>query len=158
MKCKKNHNVTNCNNHLVILKVLLRFLGYQQVAFFARGIVDKNNLGYHQTVVFKDTITNIGHDYQESSGMFICSKAGVYAFFLSTVTVPGGDIHTAIVKNGVDASRIYVSDPDKYSQASTMAVIWCNPGDYVWVRITHHAFDSGTAFSDYENVFSGFLL
>lgn len=132
-----------------------------QVAFYAREVVDHSDLGVHQTIVFKNAITNIGNDYHPITGLFICSQPGVYVFFLGIEVIPYKGLHTAIVKNGVDIAFNYAVSTgggvNGYDKANTMTIIQLNVGDSVWVRVIGQI-AMGPVLSDPENFFSGFLL
>lgn len=129
----------------------------KQVAFTVRDVVDRNNLGYHQTVVFKTVVTNIGNGYHQPTGTFVCNVPGVYVFYFSVILIPNTHLDVALTKDGTDVTYTYY-DSTKYTQASNMGLIHLNFGDQVWVRVTSAHASNGNTFGDYENAFSGFLL
>lgn len=125
------------------------------VAFTVNGVKDRKNLGPHQTIVFKSILTNVGHSFNQPTGIFTCTIPGVYVFYCSIVVNADADIKVSIVKDGVDTTFAY--QPVGKNQGGTMSIIHLNAGESVWVRMAGGDF-IGNAFEDVENSFSGFLL
>lgn len=118
-------------------------------------MVDRHDLGPHQTLVFKTALTNIGSSYHQPTGVFTCKVPGVYVFYCNIVMNPNSPIALSIVKDGIDLTYTY--QPIGYYQASTMAITHLSLDESVWIRLSSKV-SIGNVFEDVYNSFSGFLL
>ncbi|XP_033750456.1 uncharacterized protein LOC117334764 [Pecten maximus] len=112
-------------------------------------------------IQFQDIKTNIGNNYHPTTGVFTCSRPGIYVFSWSLRVNygPAHGINSEIVRNGVGFGRSSVGSggsDDKFSQGSSTAAIQLDQGDEVWVRV--HSLFSGTNIEPTYSMFTGFLV
>ncbi|XP_053732297.1 complement C1q-like protein 2 [Synchiropus splendidus] len=131
-------------------------IGGEKIAFYV-GL--KNPHEGYEVLRFDDIITNLGNDYEPSTGKFTCQVTGTY-FFTYHVLMRGGDgtsMWADLCKNGqVRASAIAQDADQNYDYASNSAVLHLDAGDEIYVKL-----DGGKAHGGNNNkysTFSGFLL
>ncbi|XP_037542687.1 complement C1q-like protein 2 [Nematolebias whitei] len=131
-------------------------VGPGHIAFYV-GL--KNPHEGYEVVRFDDVVTNLGSDYDATTGKFTCQVSGVY-FFTYRVLMRGGDgtsMWADLCKNGqVRASSIAQDADQNYDTASNSAVLHLDSGDEIYVKL-----DGGKAHGGNNNkysTFSGFLL
>ncbi|XP_052802603.1 complement C1q tumor necrosis factor-related protein 2-like isoform X2 [Mya arenaria] len=114
--------------------------GRKEVAFSARLSVTKEHMTDGTTVVFDQMISNYGDAYNPRTGIFTCTRTGLYLFSVSLeghYTDGQGDIPAAITMDGTHLGYL-VSDPIKSGQdvqgAVTM-VTQVREGQRVWVEV-----------------------
>lgn len=129
---------------------------HPRVAFYA-GL--KNPHEGYEILKFDDVVTNLGNNYDGSSGKFICSVPGTY-FFIYHVLMRGGDgtsMWADLCKNGqVRASAIAQDADQNYDYASNSVILHLDAGDEVYIKL-----DGGKAHGGNNNkysTFSGFIL
>ncbi|XP_061571447.1 complement C1q-like protein 2 [Cololabis saira] len=127
-----------------------------RIAFYV-GL--KNPHEGYEVLKFDDVITNLGNNYDSSTGKFTCHVSGIY-FFTYHVLMRGGDgtsMWADLCKNGqVRASAIAQDADQNYDYASNSAVLHLDSGDEVYVKL-----DGGKAHGGNNNkysTFSGFIL
>ncbi|XP_023691223.1 C1q-related factor-like [Paramormyrops kingsleyae] len=127
-----------------------------RVAFYA-GL--KNPHEGYEILKFDDVVTNVGNNYDGTSGKFICSIPGTY-FFVYHVLMRGGDgtsMWADLCKNGqVRASAIAQDADQNYDYASNSVILHLDAGDEVYIKL-----DGGKAHGGNNNkysTFSGFIL
>ncbi|KAM6893685.1 complement C1q-like protein 2 [Xenentodon cancila] len=127
-----------------------------RIAFYV-GL--KNPHEGYEVLKFDDVITNLGNNYDTSTGKFTCHVSGIY-FFTYHVLMRGGDgtsMWADLCKNGqVRASAIAQDADQNYDYASNSAVLHLDSGDEVYVKL-----DGGKAHGGNNNkysTFSGFIL
>ncbi|XP_012681128.1 C1q-related factor [Clupea harengus] len=130
--------------------------GAARVAFYA-GL--KNPHEGYEVLKFDDVVTNLGNNYDSTSGKFICGVPGTY-FFIYHVLMRGGDgtsMWADLCKNGqVRASAIAQDADQNYDYASNSVILHLDAGDEVYVKL-----DGGKAHGGNNNkysTFSGFIL
>ncbi|XP_062387253.1 C1q-related factor [Sardina pilchardus] len=130
--------------------------GGARVAFYA-GL--KNPHEGYEILKFDDVVTNLGNNYDSTSGKFICGTPGTY-FFIYHVLMRGGDgtsMWADLCKNGqVRASAIAQDADQNYDYASNSVILHLDAGDEVYVKL-----DGGKAHGGNNNkysTFSGFIL
>jgi len=109
---------------------------------------------------FDNVITNEGHNYDPSTGVFTCATSGIYVFAQSLDANTNTYVSANIKKNGdtigfVQAVGTSFSD----SSSSDTIVVDLNQGDRIWiiVYILNHP-DTTSILSGVYASFSGFLL
>uniref|UniRef100_A0A8D0ATB1 Complement C1q like 2 n=1 Tax=Sander lucioperca TaxID=283035 RepID=A0A8D0ATB1_SANLU len=127
-----------------------------RIAFYV-GL--KNPHEGYEVLKFDDVITNLGNQYDASTGKFTCHVSGIY-FFTYHVLMRGGDgtsMWADLCKNGqVRASAIAQDADQNYDYASNSAVLHLDSGDEIYVKL-----DGGKAHGGNNNkysTFSGFIL
>ncbi|XP_043930926.1 complement C1q-like protein 2 [Protopterus annectens] len=127
-----------------------------KIAFYA-GLKSPHE-GY-EVLKFDDIVTNIGNQYDSTTGKFTCHVPGIY-FFTYHVLMRGGDgtsMWADLCKNGqVRASAIAQDADQNYDYASNSAVLHLDSGDEVYVKL-----DGGKSHGGNNNkysTFSGFIL
>uniref|UniRef100_A0A667WP34 Complement C1q like 2 n=1 Tax=Myripristis murdjan TaxID=586833 RepID=A0A667WP34_9TELE len=131
-------------------------VGSVRIAFYV-GL--KNPHEGYEVLKFDDVITNLGNNYDPSTGKFTCLVSGIY-FFTYHVLMRGGDgtsMWADLCKNGqVRASAIAQDADQNYDYASNSAVLHLDSGDEIYVKL-----DGGKAHGGNNNkysTFSGFIL
>ncbi|XP_035384096.1 C1q-related factor [Electrophorus electricus] len=129
---------------------------HPRVAFYA-GL--KNPHEGYEILKFDDVVTNLGNNYDGTSGKFVCSVPGTY-FFIYHVLMRGGDgtsMWADLCKNGqVRASAIAQDADQNYDYASNSVILHLDAGDEVYIKL-----DGGKAHGGNNNkysTFSGFIL
>ncbi|KAM4543399.1 complement C1q-like protein 3 [Fundulus diaphanus] len=127
-----------------------------KIAFYAG--LKKQHEGY-EVLKFDDVVTNLGNQYNPTSGKFTCSIPGIY-FFTYHVLMRGGDgtsMWADLYKNNqVRASAIAQDADQNYDYASNSAVLHLEPGDEIYIKL-----DGGKAHGGNNNkysTFSGFII
>lgn len=127
-----------------------------RVAFFT-GL--RNPQEGYDVLRFDDVVTNLGDNYDGSTGKFTCKVPGTY-FFIYNVLMRGGDgtsMWADLIKNGlVRASAIAQDQDQSYDYASNSVILHLDAGDEVFIKL-----DGGKAHGGNSNkysTFSGFLL
>ncbi|KAI4876446.1 hypothetical protein NFI96_034176, partial [Prochilodus magdalenae] len=127
-----------------------------RVAFYA-GL--RNPQEGYEILRFDDVVTNIGNNYDSSSGKFVCKVPGTY-FFTYNVLMRGGDgtsMWADLLKNGqVRASAIAQDQDQSYDYASNTVILHLDPGDEIFIKL-----DGGKAHGGNSNkysTFAGFIL
>ncbi|KAM6934249.1 complement C1q-like protein 2 [Xenentodon cancila] len=127
-----------------------------KIAFYV-GL--KNPHEGYEVLRFDDVVTNVGNQYDPSTGKFTCQVSGIY-YFTYHVLMRGGDgtsMWADLCKNGqVRASAIAQDADQNYDYASNSVVLHLDSGDEIYVKL-----DGGKAHGGNNNkysTFSGFLL
>ncbi|TKC44454.1 hypothetical protein EI555_013953, partial [Monodon monoceros] len=127
-----------------------------RVAFYA-GL--KNPHEGYEVLKFDDVVTNLGNNYDATSGKFTCNIPGTY-FFTYHVLMRGGDgtsMWADLCKNGqVRASAIAQDADQNYDYASNSVILHLDAGDEVFIKL-----DGGKAHGGNSNkysTFSGFII
>ena len=118
---------------------------------------DLLNLADNHTILFDREITNTEGAYQNQTGVFTAPTKGLYAFFLTAMSLPGKHQYLAFVKDGTIISYLY---PDAYGSTTSVEtagnqwVVELDQGSKVWIR----TYNAGEIHGNCFTVFSGFLL
>ncbi|KAM8933749.1 complement C1q-like protein 2 [Pelodytes ibericus] len=113
----------------------------------------------YEVLKFDDVVTNVGDQYDPSTGKFSCQVPGIY-YFTYHILMRGGDgtsMWADLCKNGqVRASAIAQDADQNYDYASNSVVLHLDSGDEIYVKL-----DGGKAHGGNNNkysTFSGFIL
>ncbi|KAM9292225.1 complement C1q-like protein 2 [Gastrophryne carolinensis] len=127
-----------------------------RVAFYV-GLKSPHE-GY-ELLKFDDVVTNLGAQYDPSSGKFTCQTPGTY-YFTYHILMRGGDgtsMWADLCRNGqVRASAIAQDADQNYDYASNSVVLHLDAGDEIYIKL-----DGGKAHGGNNNkysTFSGFIL
>ena len=126
----------------------------ESVAFSAALSGVKTPIGPKQTIIYDRVLTNVGHCFDEYTGVFKACIAGTYVFSVSAKSQSSHYIWLDIVHNGNVLCRAMSYQTSYYTQGECMAVVALRRGDDVWIR----HFQGDTLTGSYYNVFSGFLI
>ena len=123
---------------------------------------DLNNPANGHTVVFDDVITNVGHTYSSSTGVFRAPVDGNYMFsMIGTVPAsPGGhSLHLLMKRNGNTISYLFLdSNHDYYLKRTENAVVSLTKGDEVYVQVDAAGGTHSLTGWCFHSHFSGFLI
>ncbi|XP_053386290.1 thrombospondin-2-like [Mercenaria mercenaria] len=125
-------------------------------AFLVNGVAKEGP--ENGTIIFSRVITNVGGDYNATTGRFTCRIPGVYSFFVSIEKqLDVNQAYCQLIKN--DTPTIYVGsrssfvNGDHYQQASNSAVLELAADDVIYLGMCSDA-KTFTA----KSTFSGSLL
>ncbi|XP_036383859.1 complement C1q-like protein 3 [Megalops cyprinoides] len=134
-----------------------------KVAFTARllesGKQHTGPFNIHTTLIYKDVVTNIGANYNPTTGMFTAPVKGVYFFSFTNFGYMsnGAHIGTTLYKNDEHIVSAFQYKTDNTEDvSSSAATLVLEVGDQVYVRLP-------SGFKVYDDAhdrcsFSGFLL
>ncbi|XP_062579695.1 uncharacterized protein LOC134280404 [Saccostrea cucullata] len=132
------------------------------VAFHSYLSHNEVNPGSHQTIIFDNVITNIGGNYNQHSGDFICPEDGVYTFFWTLFCSRGGYVYSQIVVNSNSVGALFCSGQgaDEIRATTGVVVVEINLGDVVYIRTHPTNGIAGIIYSHptYRSSFSGWKL
>ena len=135
---------------------MLYFLGDSSTVAFTASSDNLHDSVTDQIIVFSNIITNIGNDYDSSTGVFRCRVSGVYLFFVYLLTERGVHASAYLAKNNVRKIIIYSPlIPHQLGPDSNMVVLRLQIGDIVTVRSTSNY--NGATY-DSDSTFSGVLI
>ena len=126
---------------------------------FTAGVTSSSSSWNSGTLVFPKVITNVGHGYNPSDGVFTAPRAGVYVFFVNVQSYSNDDIYVDIVLNGATKVRTmaYHGSGEYHEAGPNLAVLSLQTGDRVWVK-----YYFGQGYYTYSDgpitTFSGFLI
>ncbi|OWF42482.1 uncharacterized protein LOC110460999 [Mizuhopecten yessoensis] len=112
--------------------------------------------GVGQTVIFNSHITNVGAKYSFETGIFTCTKPGIYIFSWSVEVANPNFLSTDLMRNGVTIAETTAKGSDDWGVGSTLVAIELTVGDEVWVRVDGHS--PGADIQRWGTSFTGFLL
>ncbi|XP_053391790.1 rho-associated protein kinase 1-like [Mercenaria mercenaria] len=141
------------------LKRRLTPSGISRIAFTAYLSNTVTELGKQHPIPFDQVMLNEGHAYDTVLHAFICPVNGIYMFQSAAMSTHTDSIQTEIVKDGVALVVIYAAGATGshgYDQGFNSAVIQCNQGERVWVRV--HAHYGTDLYGGRYTTFSGYLL
>ncbi|XP_069104306.1 uncharacterized protein [Argopecten irradians] len=126
------------------------------VAFYAVLSHSYSPVTNSMEIHFDKVTTNIGGSYSTHTGVFTCTRAGIYVFSWTVHVVPRYS-YIELVKNGVVVGNGFSGDSQYSGSGGNTVVLQLLQGDTVFVRVGEHM--SGTIFgSQGTTTFSGFLL
>jgi len=113
-----------------------------------------------QTLKFGNVITNEGHNYDPSTGIFTCASAGIYVFSQTLDSNKNNFISSRILKNGNEIGLVQAVGTNLYDASSyNSIVVSLNLGDRVWMSAYTMGNPADSLFKfGYYATFSGFLL
>ncbi|XP_054632313.1 putative uncharacterized protein DDB_G0271982 isoform X8 [Dunckerocampus dactyliophorus] len=123
-----------------------------RVAFSAM-IKDNNEFKSGEKVIFSEVWTNVGDDYDESTGIFKARIGGLY-FFTVTIHTHGGDIELHVYKNEEQMTYMYNPTKGYHGSETNSLVMQLKIGDIVYVKADDYRVKSNTL----QSMFSGFLI
>ena len=150
---------TSYNHFYICLFCLFRNLGFVsqlEVGFSASVSRHLTNLQPNQPIIFGTVLTNIGHNYNNSSGVFYVPTDGTYLLNVHVLSEKHNYIETELVVNGHPVAEIY-SGGLYYGSGSNLVIAHLSIGDNVWVRF-HSGESSNMAVHCCWSTFSGYLL
>ena len=115
------------------------------------------NLTAHQPIVFGSVLTNIGHYYNNTTGVFYVPVDGTYQFFVNILSEADNSIETELVLNGNQIAEIYSGAGKFHGAGSNLVIVRLHQGDNVWVKV-HAAYSTDMAIHCCWSTFSGVLL
>ncbi|XP_045201518.2 uncharacterized protein LOC123555050 [Mercenaria mercenaria] len=126
--------------------------------FLSKNVV---NLHYDLTIPFDQVLINEGQGFNTGTHTFVCPVNGVYLFKSALYSSYDERVEAEVVKEGVMLFRMYAAGTCDGSltldQGFNSAIIHCNKGEQVWIRVYTAAPNSEIASSKYST-FSGILL
>ena len=136
----------------------LGFVSESEVGFSARVSRHMTNLAADQPIVFGKTLTNIGHYYNNTTGVFYTPVSGTYMFFVNILSEANSFIETELLVNGNVLAELY-SGGERYNGAgSNLVIAHLAKGDNVWVKVHGIYGSSNMAVHCCWSTFSGYLL
>lgn len=113
----------------------------------------------NDVVTFQQLVTNVGNDFNTSTGKFTCRVPGVYFFMFSLNTdASPSDNEVVIVKNDVVLVGAANDKQSRDDHMSTGTVVSLVAGDQVWLKL----FNYNNQKIDYHRVgyssFTGYLM
>ncbi|XP_059167882.1 uncharacterized protein LOC131949938 [Physella acuta] len=124
---------------------------------FTVGLSKQLDVLLHDVIVYNKVVSNVGDDYNNSTGVFRCNMAGLYFFQIYGVAGEGKELSLSLVKNKKKVTSLYSSRNQELSLAANSAVLLLEAGDEVFVE----ASNCGSLYGEEHhviNTFSGFLL
>ncbi|XP_077476738.1 uncharacterized protein LOC144089602 isoform X2 [Stigmatopora argus] len=127
---------------------------------FAAALTDSGSIGpfdWETTLIFSKVFTNVGHAYDETSGVFTAPVGGVYVFSFTAADFLKGYMGVTLYHNQDPiVSSLDLNDHGGYTSATNGALIRLATGDSVRLSLpaSYRLYDDKRSFS----VFSGFLL
>ncbi|XP_059167872.1 uncharacterized protein LOC131949928 [Physella acuta] len=134
----------------------VKFIQPALVAFTV-GLSKQLDVLLHDVIVYNKVVSNVGDDYNNSTGVFRCNIAGVYFFQIHGAAGEGIELSLSLVKNKTRVISLYSSTNQELSLAANSAVLLLEAGDEVFVE----ASNCGSLYGEEHhviNTFSGFLL
>ena len=122
---------------------------------FSAGMTQTLTLPSNTVVVYDRVFVNVGHDYNSSSGEFVCRWAGYYFFSVHAVAKFGKDVDLVLQLNHKDL----VSFNDGGNHATNSVALQLTQGDRVRV-VTSGSFSSYFFNKQHLSVatFTGYLI
>ena len=136
-------------------KVILFLEG--QMYLYPTVSLEHSHVG--STIPFPDVKLNIGGGYNHVSSVFVTPTAGLYIFSTSIMSYwnDKGEVHVAIMKNGVYVAGAYVNDVGgPPEQGSVTIALLLDVGDQVWVQ--HLVHNDGALYGSSLTSFMGCLI
>lgn len=123
---------------------------------------DLSHLGAGQGIVFNEEISDYGHNYNPTEGVFLAPLSGYYVFTWTTATRQDRNQVTTLVKNGrgIWYSISNASGNDD-AQVTNTVVTAVKAGEHIFVRTgSDHKYFTSTHVLERDNcnTFSGWLL
>ncbi|XP_059167864.1 complement C1q-like protein 2 [Physella acuta] len=124
---------------------------------FTVGLSKPLDVLLKDVIVYNKVVSNVGDDYNNSTGVFRCNIAGIYYFQIHGAAGEGKELSLSLVKNKTRVISLYSSTNQELSLAANSAVLLLEAGDEVFVE----ASNCGSLYGEEHhviNTFSGFLL
>ncbi|XP_054635577.1 uncharacterized protein LOC129182927 [Dunckerocampus dactyliophorus] len=120
---------------------------------FSAMIKHENNFSSGEKVIFSEVQTNVGDDYNKTTGIFTARIGGLY-FFTVTIHTHGGDINLNVYKNEEKMSQLFNPTAGYHGSETSSLVMQLESGDTVYVEAYKSTVQSYTI----QSMFSGFLI
>ncbi|XP_061193786.1 complement C1q-like protein 4 [Saccostrea echinata] len=135
---------------------------HQSIVFMSQLSKTLNNPANGHTVVFDDTITNVGHAYSNVTGVFRAPVDGNYMFsMIGTVPPsPGGhSLHLLLRRNGSTIGYLFLdSNHDYFLKRTEVVAVTLSRGDEIFVQVDAVSGTHSIIGCCYHTHFSGFLI
>ena len=122
----------------------------------------ETSVGFHQTFVFDNVVTNVGGNYNRHSGIFTSPSQGVYVFSWTLYCETGGYFYSEVVVNSnpVGALRCSAEGASNIRHVTGVVVVEVNQGDIVYIRTHPSNSNVGMVFSSstFRSSFTGWRL
>ncbi|XP_060067962.1 uncharacterized protein LOC132548156 [Ylistrum balloti] len=128
------------------------------VAFHTRLSSSISDILDNQPIIMSNVLTNEGAGYDTSTGHFTCPVSGVYAFFVTAVSIHDKSIELQLVKNGVGIGNLVNGNTVYWGSSSNVVIVSAQERDHIWLQVNGHFHDDGVLLDGYFTTFSGFLL
>ncbi|XP_072047666.1 complement C1q tumor necrosis factor-related protein 1-like [Amphiura filiformis] len=109
-----------------------------------------------QALPFDVIQTNVGDDFDTTSGRFTCEIPGIYLFTYNIMTYRNQP-HIHLMKNEAIINTVFRSDEDRHDIASNTAVLQLDAGDQMWLKCVYPGHKIYSDSWDYTT-FSGVLI
>lgn len=113
-------------------------------------------------VIFDDVITDVGHAYSSSTGVFRAPVDGTYVFILIVTEKPiPGDhyLHLLIKKNGNTIGYLFLdSNHDYFIKRTEISTVSLVKNDEVYVQVDFAEGTHNLIGANMHSHFSGFLI
>ena len=127
------------------------------VAFHAELGPHKYNLTGGQTIRFETIKENVGNAYNPNTGIFTCTKSGLYFFTFTILAFSGDNIETKLLVNETPVMYSFSDGETTLDSASNSVVVSMKNGDSA--RAVFHYSDNGhSVFGHQYSTLTGFLF
>ena len=89
-----------------------------------------------QALPFEQVHTNVGDDFDTTSGRFTCEIPGIYLFTYNIGTNTNGPL-IYLMKNNVHINGVYRADENLIDIVSNTAVLQLVAGDQIWLKCVY---------------------
>ncbi|XP_059155017.1 uncharacterized protein LOC131940420 isoform X2 [Physella acuta] len=124
---------------------------------FTIGLSKTLDVLLKDVIIYNKVVSDIGGNYDSSTGVFKCLTAGVYFFQIHGAAGKGKELSLSLMKNKNKVASLYSNTKQELSLAANSAVLLLEAGDEVYVESSN----CGSLYGEEHhviNTFSGFLL
>lgn len=126
---------------------------------FSASYNAKDTFSVGDTLVFSDTLLDIGHSYDTQTGVFTAQRDGLYVFTLAIFYYNRGNINVNLKVNDLVKASVSSGDASYYDQSAVTTVVSLQTGDIVRPEVSKFSVKRRTVVpDDHFSVFSGYLL
>jgi hypothetical protein len=94
------------------------------VAFYAAINGGHHGVENGKTINFDDVETNLGNEYNSSTGVFIARTPGIYVFYINLLAQRQNTIESTVFRNGFPIQHVYAGTlENEYRSGGNMVVI-----------------------------------
>lgn len=105
---------------------------------------------------FDEVTTNLGNNYNPSTGEFIAPRKGIYQFSCIILASGGNSVHYQLNRNNEVFTNGYTSKTSHANSSSHNWIIELKKGDRAFIR--HRGSSSETVAGSRHTYFNGYLL